>query len=127
MRIHTAIAALALVATALLQTPSAQSETRARLRLFVVDETHAAVPGATVTIFTLDGKLGTSVTADDKGVAVFPDLPVGLSEIYARTSGYTPYIEAARLRAGANDQTATLHSRRQESGSTQSETSSASS
>ena len=31
-------------------------------------------------VFTLDGELGRTVVTDEKGVAVFPDLPVGLTD-----------------------------------------------
>ena len=109
MRIKTALAMLVLAAASVLQTPArADAPTRAQLRLSVVDETLRAVPGATVTIFTLDGNPGISVTADQKGVALFPDLPVGLAEVYARSTGYGPYIEAMRLRSGENAERATL-------------------
>jgi hypothetical protein len=118
MRIHTALAALLVVAAASFDVPaSAQAASRAQLRLVVVDEGNAALPNAKVTIFTLDGNLGTTVTADEKGVAVFPDLPVGLAEIYATVPGFGPYIDKATLRGGSNAQTLTLESRAHESDS----------
>jgi hypothetical protein len=111
MRTLTALVTLVLL-TASFQTPTlAKGEGRARLRLVVVDQNHAVVPNATVTVFTLDGNLGTTVTADAKGVARFPDLPTGLAQVYARTTGYAPFIEKTTLRRGDNAQTATLHVR----------------
>lgn len=119
---------LMLAAASVLQMPArAETPSRAQLRLAVVDETRTALPGATVTIFTLDGNPGTTVIADSKGIAVFPDLPVGLAEIYARSAGHAPYIEAARLRSGENAQTATLPARADETSSSDADASSTSS
>jgi hypothetical protein len=112
MRTKSLLAMLALVAASGLQMPArAEAPARAQLRLFVADETRTALSGAAVTVFTLDGNPGITVTADEKGVATFPDLPVGLVEIYARRAGHAPYIEATRLQVGENAQTATLQSR----------------
>ncbi len=109
MRTYTALAALMLVAASLFQTPVlAKADTRARLRLVVVDQNQAVVRNATVTVFTLDGNLGVTATADEKGVVVFADLPAGIAQIYARTPGRAPFIEKATLRRGENAQTATL-------------------
>lgn len=109
MRTHTALAALLLITASVLQVPAlAQANGRAQLRLVVVDQTRAVVPAATVTIFTLDGNPGITVTADEKGVATFPTLPVGMAEVVARFPGFTPYIEKTTLKTGANAQTVTL-------------------
>jgi hypothetical protein len=121
---HTALIALVLLTASLLQAPAfAQADTRSQLRLRLVDEAHAALPAATVTIFTMDGNLGVTATADEKGVAVFPDLPVGVAQIYARVSGYTPYIEGTTLRRGENAQTVTLRLRKNTTDTTSSDTS----
>jgi len=118
MRTYTALATLFLLAASLFQAPAlAQVDGRARLRLVVVDQDKAVLPNATVTVFTIDGNLPTTVTADEKGVAVFPDLPVGLAEVYARTAGHAPFIEKTTLKRGENAQTATLHSRTAPEGS----------
>jgi hypothetical protein len=112
MRIHTAFAALLLVTASLAQVPaSAQATAPAQLRLLVVDQNNAALPGAWVTIFTLDGNPGATAIADAKGVATFPALPVGLAEVYARRYGLAPYIETTRLKNGSNTQTVTLYPR----------------
>jgi hypothetical protein len=113
MRIHTALAALFVLTASLIQAPAhAEADTRAHLRLLVVDQANAALPAATVTLFTMDGNPGVTATADEYGVAVFPDLPVGVAQIYARLTGYGPYIEGTTLRGGSNAQTVTLHSRK---------------
>lgn len=113
MRIHTAFTALLLLTASLLEVPAlAQADVHAQLRLLVVDQTNTAVPAATVTIYTLDGNPGVTVTADEKGVAVFPVLPIGMAQIHARFPGFAPYIEKTTLQRGDNQQTVTLHSRK---------------
>jgi hypothetical protein len=110
MRIHTALATLLLLAASLLPVhTSAQAGAPARLRLLIVDQANAAVPAAAVTIYTLDGNPAVTVTADEKGVALFPSLPVGMAEIYARVPGLAPYIEKTTLERGENVQKVTLH------------------
>ena len=112
MRIKTVLSTLMLLTATLVQVPAfADAETRARLRLVVVDQTNRAVPSATVTIYTLDGTPGFTVTADEKGVAVFPSLPTGMAQIHARHQGLKPYIEKTTLQGGENAQTVTLYSR----------------
>ena len=109
MRTYTALAALLLLTASFFQTPVlAKAAPRAQLRLVVVDQNQDVVRNATVTVFTLDGNLGVTATADEKGVVVFPDLPAGMAQIYARTPGHAPFIEKATLRRGENAQTATL-------------------
>jgi hypothetical protein len=101
-----------LLAASLLQVPaSAQTDARAQLRLVVVDDTNSAVPAATVSIYTIDGNPGVTVTADERGVAVFPSLPAGMVQIHARFPGLAPYIDKTRLVGGQNTQTVTLHSK----------------
>lgn len=103
------MAALLMLTASLFQTPAlAKADSRAQLRLVVVDQNHAVLPNATVTVFTLDGNLGVTATADEKGVVVFPDLPEGMAQLYVRTAGHTPFIEKTTLRRGQNAQKATL-------------------
>ena len=109
MRIHTALAAFLLPASLLFQvSAAAQSPTHAQLRLLVVDQANVAVPSATVTLFTLDGNPGVTVTADEKGVAVFSDVAVGMAEIVAKRTVYSPYIDKTTLKVGRNAQRVTL-------------------
>ena len=110
MRIHTALAALLVPGFLMFQAPAtAQTETRAQLRLLVVDRANTPLPSATVTLFTLDGNPGVTVTADEKGVALFPATAVGLAEIVAKHPGYSPYIDKTTLKAGSNTETLTLN------------------
>lgn len=117
------LAAAALLASfSVLQTPAlAQNEggerdSRAQLRLTVVDETNAPLPNAIVTVFTMYGPR--TVNADEKGVVVLADLPAEMTQWWARTAGLSN-AEATRLKAGENKQTVTLHAEtgRSESGS----------
>jgi hypothetical protein len=101
-------AAVLLASLSAFQTPAlAQNDQRAQLRLTVVDETNSPVPNAIVTIYTIYGPR--TVSADAKGVVVIADLPAELTQVWART-GNLSAAEAAKLKAGANTQTLTLHS-----------------
>ena len=109
MRFHAALAALLLPGFLLFQVPAgAQTRTDAQLRLLVVDQNNVVLPSATVTLFTLDGNPGVTVTADAKGEAVFPATAVGMAEIVARHPGHAPYIDKTTLKAGKNVQTISL-------------------
>ena len=88
MRLHAALAALLLPAFLLFQVPAgAQTRTHAQLRLLVVDQNNVVLPSATVTLFTLDGNPGVTVTADKKGVAGFPATTVGMAAISRKRAG----------------------------------------
>jgi hypothetical protein len=109
MRITTALAAALLTIATLFQVPAlARDNARAQLRLAIVDGTHAAIPAATVTIYTLDGNPATIITADDYGLVTLPALPVGLAQIYVTSQGFSPYIEKTTLESGEQAQTITL-------------------
>jgi hypothetical protein len=108
MRTHTALAALLLVTAFTLQVPFARAGTHAQLRLLVVDQTNAPLPAATVTVYTLDGNPGVTVTADEKGVAVFHALPTGMTQIHAQFPGFARHVGKATLQRGQNAQTVTL-------------------
>jgi hypothetical protein len=113
MRIKIALASLLLVLTSLAPVPMlADARPHAQLRLLIVDQNNAALPHATVTIYTLDGNPGVTVTADENGVATFSPVAVGLTEIVAKSKGFSPYIDKATLTAGDNMQTLTLRASR---------------
>lgn len=112
MAIKTALASVALVMAFLFQAfPSAETAAPAQLRLLVVNQQNVALPHATVTIYTLDGKPGVTVKADDKGVAVFPAVSAGMTQIVAKSSGFSPFIDKTIVQPGVNTQTVTLHAR----------------
>jgi len=109
MRIKIALASLFLAMTALAQVPMlADAHSHAQLRLVVVDQNNAALPHATVTIYTLDGNPGVTVTADAKGVATFSPVAAGLTQIVAKSKGFSAYIDKTTVKAGENSQTVML-------------------
>jgi len=107
MRMKMLAAAALLTSLAVLQTPAlAQSDSRAQLRLTIVDDTNTPLPNAMVTLFTMYGPR--TVTTDEKGVAVFAGLPAATTEWWARTPGHVSSTEATRLKPGVNKQVVTL-------------------
>jgi hypothetical protein len=87
----------------LAQTPALPSQ----LRLTVVDQTMAGVPGATVRVTRPDGTEAT-VTTNDRGQATVQDLPAGAVRVHVEFSGFEPFDVPLTLRRGANDATVTL-------------------
>ena len=115
MKTKLIVAAALLASVSVLQVPAlAQNEGRAQLRLTIVDEANAPVPNAIVTVFTMQGPR--DVNTDEKGVVVLADLPVAMTQWWAR-SGDLSSAEATRLKPGQNNQAMTLHSSKLESGS----------
>ena len=116
MRTHTAFAALLIVAASLFQVPAfAEPAQHAQLRLRVVSDRNVALAGAAVTIYTLDGNPGVTVTADADGVATFPTVAVGMTQVVAKASSSAPSIDKMTLQAGENARTLTLHQTQSES------------
>src|SRR5688500_10496429 len=117
MRTHMIAAAVLVASLAAFQTPAlADNNQRAELRLTIVDEADSPVPNATVTVYTIHGPR--VVNANEKGAVVIAGLPAELTQVWARTPGNLSGAEAAKLKAGVNRQTVTLHTvRSSESGS----------
>jgi hypothetical protein len=109
MHMNLSAAAIALASISTLETPArAQQNGLAQLRLTIVDETHAPVPNAIVTIFTMYGHR--TVNADQAGVVVVAGLPAGLTtQVWARTREPLENAEATKLKPGKNKHTLTLH------------------
>ena len=80
----------------------------AQLRLVVVDQNNVALPHATVTLYGLDGKPGVTMTADEKGVALFPAVSTGMTQIVAKHAGFAPHIDKTIVQPGSRSQTITL-------------------
>lgn len=100
---------MVLSAATLMQMPaSAHSSDKAQLSVRVVDQTKAVLPAATVTVYTLDGKPGTTVTADAKGIATFSTVATGLTQLVVKSQGFAPRVEKLTLVPGENAQTVTL-------------------
>ena len=99
-----------IVAASLFQVPAfAEPAQHAQLRLRVVSDRNVALAGAAVTIYTLDGNPGVTVTADADGVATFPTVAVGMTQIVAKASSFAQSVDKMTLQAGENSKTLTLH------------------
>jgi hypothetical protein len=111
MRTHIALAALLFAVASVLQVPaSAHPNAASQLQLRVVDQADLPLSGATVTIYTLDGKPGVTSKTNAEGKVVFEQLGSGMAQVVARATGYSAYIEKTTLQAGENVQTVKLHS-----------------
>jgi len=97
------LAALLVVAPLFAQTPAQSSQ----LRLTVVDQTMAGVPGATVRVTWPDGKESTSET-NNRGQITVQGLPVGTVRLHVEFPGFEPFESPLTLRGGTNDATVTL-------------------
>jgi Carboxypeptidase regulatory-like domain len=101
-----ALAALCVAAPAPAQAPAPQNAP-AQLRVIVLDQTGAGIPGANVTI---SGAATESVnaTADQRGIATIPAVPIGAVQLRVDAQGFTPFVGSLTLRRGTNNQTITL-------------------
>ena len=88
-------------------TAAAQSRGGASLRITVLDETAAVLPGATVLLVGDDGVEHT-LQVDDEGVVVASDLTPGTYTLGASFPGFRPGSAAIVLKRGANQATVTL-------------------
>jgi hypothetical protein len=108
MRTHTAVAAL-LIAAATMSSAVFAGPSQAQLHVQVVSDRNASLAGATVTIYTLDGKPGVSAKADAQGVATFESVTPGLTQVVVSSERFAPSIDKLTLRAGDNASTVMLH------------------
>src|ERR1700730_13119808 len=82
----------------------AQSES-ASLRISVIDERAAVIPGVNVTLLNLDTALQRHATTDDQGSCVVPLLPPGSYNVTAQRDGFAP-VEVRRVVLNTGDQRA---------------------
>jgi hypothetical protein len=101
-----ALAALCAASPVLAQAPAPQNAP-AQLRVIVLDQTGAGIPAAAVTISAPDTAT-VSATADERGIATIPALPIGTVQIRVDAQGFTSFAGPLALRRGANNQTITL-------------------
>ena len=97
------IASLLVVSPALAQTDTPQSQ----LRLTVIDQTKAAVAGASVTVTRPDGTAITVVT-DERGQVTVQALPMAAVQLRVEFSGFEPVEARLTLRRETNDAAVTL-------------------
>jgi hypothetical protein len=106
MRAALALAVLCLASPVLAQAPAAANGP-AQLRVTVLDQTSAGIPGAVVTV-TVPGAAPVKVVADDRGGATIPGLPAVAAQIHVEAGGFVARDAPVTLRRGANTQTVTL-------------------
>jgi Carboxypeptidase regulatory-like domain len=70
----------------------AQGETTSAIAGQVTDPTHAAIPGATVTISSKENSSKRVVKTGDRGQFVFPQLKPGLFTVRVEAAGFEPQI-----------------------------------
>jgi hypothetical protein len=109
MRTHTAVAALLIAAATMTAAVSAEPARSAQFHVQVVDDRNASLPGATVTIYTLDGNPGVSVKADAQGTATFESVAPGMTQVVVRSERFASSIDKVTLQSGDNARTVTLH------------------
>ena len=86
----------------------APAANQAQLRVVVLDQTGAGIPGASVTV-TIPGGAPAKVDADQRGVASLAALPLGTAQLHVELPGFLAYDAPIALRRGANNQTVTLN------------------
>ena len=80
----------------------------AQLRVVVLDQTGAGIPGAEVTV-TAPGTAPVKAVANERGVATLPPLPAVAAQLHVESAGFLSQDMPITLRRGANNQTVTLN------------------
>src|SRR5262245_47583044 len=106
MRVAFALIVLCVASPVLAQAPAAANGP-AQLRVTVLDQTSAGIPGAVVTV-TVPGAAPVKAVADERGVATVPGLPVAAAQIHVEAAGFAAHDAPVTLRRGTNTQTVTL-------------------
>jgi hypothetical protein len=101
---------LAVIALLLAAPLYAQNANLAQLRLIVVDQTGAGIPGAIITVTPQGAGASQAVTAtsDERGLATIPDITVGPVRVQVEFPGFLPTDVSLNLRRGANNQNVEL-------------------
>jgi len=106
MRVALALIVLCVASPVLAQAPAAANGP-AQLRVTVLDQTSAGIPGAVVTV-TVPGAAPVKAVADERGIATIPGLPVVTAQIHVEAAGFAAHDASVTLRRGANTQAVTL-------------------
>ena len=85
----------------------AQASQQAQLRLTVIDQSGASIPGAHISIVRA-GAEPLAVIADQRGQVTVNTLPVGPVKLHVEFGGFNAFDGDVTLRRGANNQTITL-------------------
>ena len=107
LRVVMAVAALVAAVVVAAAPAAAQSRGGASLRITVLDETAAVLPGAAVLLVGDDGVEHT-LQVDDTGVVTATDLTPGTYTLGASFPGFRPASGAITLKRGTNQTTLTL-------------------
>ena len=87
----------------------AQNANLAQLRLVIVDQTGAGIPGAMITVTPQGaGAKPVTATSDERGLATVPDLGLGNVQLHVEFPGFLPTDAQLTLRRGANNQNVEL-------------------
>jgi len=81
----------------------------AELKVQVLNDRHAPLAGASVTIYTLDGNPGITATADENGTATFDSVADGMAQIVASSPHFNRAVSKVVLQPGDNTQVVRLH------------------
>jgi len=106
MRAAFALVVLCVALPVLAQAP-APANGPAQLRVTVLDQTSAGIPGAVVTV-TVPGAAPVKVVADERGVANVPRLPIVAVQVHVEAAGFVARDASVTLRRGVNTQDMTL-------------------
>jgi len=106
MRAAFALVVLCVALPVLAQAP-APANGPAQLRVTVLDQTSAGIPGAVVTV-TVPGAAPVKVVADERGVANVPRLPIVAVQVHVEAAGFVARDASVTLRRGVNTQDVTL-------------------
>ena len=102
------VAAAVLAASPASAQAPAPAVNQAQLRVVVLDQSGAGIPGASVTV-TTPGGTPVKVDADQRGLASLAALPAGTAQLHVELRGFLPHDAPVTLRRGPNNQTVTLN------------------
>ncbi|MBM3819481.1 MAG: carboxypeptidase regulatory-like domain-containing protein [Acidimicrobiia bacterium] len=102
-----AVALVLLASVAAVPAAFAQAAQQAQLRLTVIDQTGASIPGAQIRLERA-GSEPVTVVADRRGQVTVNALAVGQVTLHVEFGGFNPFGGDVTLRRGANNQTITL-------------------
>jgi hypothetical protein len=87
----------------------AQNQNMAQLSLVIVDQTGAGIPMAEVTVTPKSGGTPVKYTANERGLAIAPPMPIGDVVVHVEFPGFLPFDAPLTLRRGAQNQVVTLN------------------
>jgi len=102
------LVALVLLASFVPASPAfAQANQQAQLRITVIDQTGASIPGARARVTPAAGAASEAIV-DERGQTTFTALPIGAVQVDIDAAGFNSFTGRLTLRRGGNNQTVTL-------------------